>query len=558
MLELAKLYPESNANMHGEVLPFWQAAHGPQRMLAASLGLLQGIMLLLLLAVCGNTATLVLARSTARQREIGVRLATGAGPWRIVSLLFTENLLLALLGAALGALLAMWGTEALRAVPIITSFPIRFQTRVDGVDLGFAICLGIICGLIFGVFPAVQLARIDPQIALRSGMGTFSRSRVRSLLMGTEVALALMVLIVAALFLRSFGETKATDAGFRRDGILLASYDLTGRNRTDADARIFANRLLARLGSLRAVDAASIAVSVPLDIHGLPMRTFAVEGHARASAQQDQALLNTVTPGYFATMGIPIVAGRDFADLSDISAPMQAVVNEEFVRRFIGSGEAIGRRIRSRDRTYVISAVVRDATYETFGEQRKPILYFSYRDRPMLAGEIHIRTRAGSEMLLVPDLRRILRDLDPTLSLYDARTMNEHVERNAFLRRVPAQMFVVLGPLLLILAAIGIYAVVAYSVAQRTTEIGVRLAMGATVSRVVWQIGGETLRVAGKGVGIGWLITMIIDVHLNRGVLYLPIFVGVPLILLSVAACACWMPVYRAARVDPMIALRAE
>jgi ABC-type antimicrobial peptide transport system permease subunit len=161
-------------------------------------------------------------------------------------------------------------------------------------------------------------------------------------------------------------------------------------------------------------------------------------------------------------------------------------------------------------------------------------------------------------MLLVSDLRRILRDLDPTLSVYDARTMNDHVEKNAFLRRIPAQMFLVLGPLLLILAATGIYAVVAHSVAQRTTEIGVRLALGATVGRVVSQIGGETLRVASKGICIGWLITMIIDVHLNRGVLYLPIFIGVPLLLLAVAAGACWVPAYRAARLEPMIALRQE
>lgn len=558
MHELAKLYPETNARMRGEVLPFWRSGHGPQRMLAASLGILQGIMLLLLLAVCGNTATLMLARAITRQREIGIRLAMGAGPWRVVSLLFTENFLLAFVGAVLGVLLAIWGTEALRAVPMITSFPIRFQTSVDGVGLGFAMFLGFICGLMFGVLPAVQLARIDPQIALRSGTGISPRSRMRSVMMGTEVALALIVLIVAALFLRSFRETRATDPGFRRDGILLASYDLTGRNRTTSDARIFASRLLVRLGGLRAVERASIAVSAPLDIHGMPIRSFTVEGHARTSAQPDQALFNTVTPGYFDTMGIPVLAGRDFADLGDTSAPMQAAVNEEFVRRFIENGGPVGRRIQSRDRTYIVTAVVRNAVYESFGERSTPMLYLSYRDRPMLTGEIHIRTRTGTEMLLVSDLRRILRDLDPTLSVYDARTMNDHLEKNAFLRRIPAQMFLVLGPLLLILAAIGIYAVVAYSVAQRTTEIGLRLALGATVRRVVLQIAGETLRVTATGTGIGWLITVVIDIHLNRGVLYLPIFVGVPLLLLTVAAFACWMPAHRAARLDPMIALRQD
>ena len=558
MREMAQLYPESNAKMHGEVLPFWRSPHGPQRMLAASLGILQGIMLLLLLAVCGNTATLMLARSTTRQREIGIRLALGAGPWRVASLLFAENFLLAVLGAGLGALLAVWGTGALRAVPMITRFPIRFQTSVDGLGLGFAMALGLVCGLIFGVFPAAQLARIDPQIALRSGTATAPRSRVRSALMGTEVALALVVLIIAALFLNSFRETKATDLGFRRDGILLASYDLTGRNRTDAEARIFASRLLARLNALRGVEGAAIAISVPLDIHGMPMRSFTVEGHARTGAQLDQALTNTVTPGYFATLGIPIVSGRDFSDLRDTTAPVEAIVNEEFVRRFVENGEPIGRRIQSRDRSYAIRGVVRNSVYDTVGERSKPMLYLSYRDRPMLTGEIHIRTHAATEMLLVSDLRRILRDLDPTLSVYDARTMNDHIDKNAFLRRIPAQMFLVLGPLLLILAAIGIYAVVAYSVAQRTKEIGVRLALGATVRRVVSEIAGETLRVVWTGICIGLLIALLIDVHVNRGVIYLPVFAGVPLLLLSVAAFACWLPARRAARLDPMIALRQD
>ncbi|MBV8895695.1 MAG: ABC transporter permease [Acidobacteriaceae bacterium] len=381
---------------------------------------------------------------------------------------------------------------------------------------------------------------------------------MRSILMGTEAALALMVLIVAGLFLRSFNETRATDPGFRREGILLASYDLTGRNRTIAEARDFTARLLDRLRGLPGVEQASIAVSVPLDIHGLPIRSFSVDGRARASAAPDQALINTVTPGYFRTMGIAILTGYDFTDLTDQTAPMQAIVNEEFVRRYLQNREAVGRRIQSRGRTYVIAGVVRNSVYESFGEKSSPMLYFSYRDRPMVNGEIHVRTRVGGEMLLVSDVRRILRGLDPTSSVYDARTMNEHLERNAFLRRIPAQMFVVLGPLLLILAAIGIYAVVSYSVARRVKEIGVRLALGATVQQVVTQMASETLRVAAIGICVGWLITIVVDVHFNHGVLYAPVFLGVPLLLLSVAALACWMPAYRAARLDPMVALRED
>jgi hypothetical protein len=315
--------------------------------------------------------------------------------------------------------------------------------------------------------------------------------------------------------------------------------------------------LLEKVRAQQGVEAVSIAVSVPLEIHGMPMRSFAVEGRASTKAAPDQALTNTVTPGYFATMGIPFRAGKDFADLNDSVPPLQAIVNDAFVRRYLESAEPIGRHIQSRDRSYVITGVVRDSVYDSFGERATPMLYLSYRDRPALAGEIHVRTRDGGEMLPASDLRRIVRELNPTLNLYDMRTMNEHIEKNAFLRRIPAQMFLVLGPLLLILAAIGIYAVVAYSVAQRTTEIGVKLALGATPRLLVRQIVLDTLRVVFIGALAGWLIAFVVDIHLVR-VVYLPIFLGVPAVLLSVATFACWLPARRASKVDPMIALRQD
>ncbi|OLC79354.1 MAG: hypothetical protein AUH72_14550 [Acidobacteria bacterium 13_1_40CM_4_65_8] len=562
MRELAQAYPETNKKMQGEVLPFWQAPRGPQRMLAQALVTLQGIMLLLLLAVCGNTANLMLARASARQREIGVRLALGAGPWRIASSLLTENLMLALLGAGLGVVIAIWGTEALRAVPFIGAVPIKFQTSLDGVSLAFAALLGIVCGLVFGIAPAAQLARVDPQTALRSGSRAAGRSGLRNALMGVEVGLALVVLLAAALFFRSFSETRDTDPGFKREGVLLAAYDLTGRNVDANTARDFARRLLQRLRALPGVESAAIATSVPLDIHGLPIRSFTLEGRARSAgddATPDQALTNTVTPAYFRTMGIPMRAGTDFADLNDATTPPQAIVNEEFVRRFIGGAEPIGRRLQTRGSRYVIAGVVRNSLSDAFGEQTTPVIYLSYRDRPAARGEMHLRTRAaGSESLVAPQVERVVRELDPSLPVYDVRTLTEHVEKNLFLRRIPARMFVVLGPALLMLAAIGIYAVVAYSVSQRTTEIGVRLALGATAQRVVSQIVGESLRVVSAGAMIGWAIAVMINLHLVRGPIYLSVFGGVPVLLLFVAALACWLPARRATGVDPIVALRQD
>ena len=561
MRELAQAYPETNRKMQGEVLPFWQASRGPQRMLAQALAILQAVMLLLLLAVCGNTANLMLARASARQREIGVRLALGAGPWRIAAALLTENVMLALLGAGLGVLIAIWGTEALRAVPFIGAFPIKFQTDLDGVSIAFAAVLGIICGLVFGIAPAAQLARVDPQAALRAGSKSAGRSGLRNLLMGIEVGLALVVLLAAALFFRSFSETRDTDPGFKREGVLLAAYDLTGRNIGAAAARDFTKRLLERLRALPAVESAAIARSVPLDIHGLPMRSFTLEGRTRSAGEEaapDLALSNTVTPDYFRTMGIPMRAGSDFVNLEDASTPPQAIVNEEFVRRFVGDAEPIGRRLQTRGATYTIAGVVRNSLSDSFGEQTSPVVYLSYRDLPSDRGEMHVRTRPGAESLLAPQIERVVRELNPSLPVYDVRTLNEHVEKNLFLRRIPARMFVVLGPALLMLAAIGIYAVVAYSVSQRTTEIGVRLALGATAQRVVSQIVGESLRVVAAGAMIGWALAVGINLHLVRGPIYLSVFGGVPVLLLFVAALACWLPARRATSVDPIVALRQE
>jgi len=471
----------------------------------------------------------------------------------------SENMLLALVGASLGAAIAVWGTTALRVAPMIGAFPIRFQTRVDGLTLAFAILLGAACGFIFSAAPAVHLARLNPQDGQRSSSNTPPRSRARKVLMGVEVGLAMVVLIAAALFLESFRSARQTDPRFRPEGVLLAAYDLSGRNPDEASEREFAARLVERLRSLPDVEAAAIATNVPVDLHGMPRRSFTVRGRVRAEAGQDRAVANTVTPGYFKVMGIPLLEGSDFAEMRDKAAPAQAIVNEEFVRRYLNGAEAIGRSIKTRAGSFAIVGVARNSVYDAFGEPAQPAVYFSYRDVPWNQGEIHLRTRSGNETALTSEARAVLRDLDPMLALYDVRTFSQHIERNLFLRRIPARMFAVLGPLLLGLAAIGIYAVVSYAVARRTREIGVRLAFGATSGRVVLQIIRENLGAITCGTGIGWVLALVIAVRATpKGAVNFPVFLGVPAILLGVATLACWMPARRASRIDPMAALRHE
>ena len=559
MRELAASFPESNGRISGEMIPYWKAPRGPQMMFITALGILQAVMLLVLLAVCGNTANLVLARASARYREMGVRLALGAGPGSVIKLMLAENLLLGLMGAAVGIVIAWWGTEALRAMPPYGAFPVRFQTSLDAIGLAFAVVLGIGSGLLFGAAPAWQLGRVDPQQALRSGSKSAGRSAVRDTLMAVQSGLALLVLVVAGLFFASFAESRETNPGFRMEGLLLATYDLGPNSPTDDDARQFATRLLDRLERVPSVESVALSNAMPLDIHGLPLRSFRLEGRAQTTEQAEAALSNIVSPGYFRTMGIPIVAGEDFADMGDTSRPPQVIVNEEFVRRYVAPSDPIGRRLVNGDVTYTIAGVAKDSTYEAFGEPPTPAFYFSYRDRPRWLGEIHLRAKPGAETMLASEVQRAVRELDASLPVYNIRTMAEHVERNLFLRKIPARMFLVIAPLLLALVAVGIYAVVSYTVSQRTTEIGVRVALGATSERVVRQIVKEALVVVFSGVFLAWVIAAMLQTHLfSSSPGAWAVLMIVPSLIFGVAAVSSWLPARRATLVDPVEALRQD
>jgi predicted permease len=558
--DLRRRFPEANLGVAAEVLPFWRASRGPQGFLVQALTLLQGVLLLLLLAVCGNTTNLLLARASQRHREVGVRLAVGGGPWRVARLLLLEAALMALAAAAIGALLAAWSARVTRAMPLITTaFPVRFDASLDGTTLLFVIALAVAATLAAGAVPAFHLARLDPVAAVRGEGSLLGRARLRQWLMAAEVAVALVVLLVAGVFYRRFAETEAIDPGFRVEGVLLAAYDLGGQGRDDEDARGFAERFLAATSQLAEVEASAIASAVPLDIHGLPQRSFVIEGRPRLDGGRDRAASNIVTPGYFAVMRIPLLEGTDFTPLGDRAAPPEVIVNDAFRRRYVPDGAVLGRNVESGGRTYRIVGIVRDSTSDAFGEPVSPALFFSYRDRPLMQGELHVRTREGAEAALGPAVRQVARQLKPGLPLFGVRTLADHVEMNLVIRRVPARLFVVLGPLLLALAACGMYAVVSYAVARRTREIGVRLALGGSAQRVTRQIVSESLRVITAGAILGWLVVYTVYIHVAPGqpVSWL-VFAGTPAVLLAVAAVSCWIPARRVSLVDPTLALRQE
>jgi macrolide transport system ATP-binding/permease protein len=561
MAGLARDFPQTNADVSAEVLAFWDSPRGPQRFLTRALAVLQAAMLLVLAAVCGNTANLLLARAASRRHEVAIRLALGAGRWRVVTLVLAECVLLGLLGAVVGVLLALWGTEAMRAVPMPRpgGMTVEMQTSISVVTLAFAGVLGLLCGVVFGLPPAIQLARAATAASsFRAAPAEPARSALRDILVVVEVALALVVLVVAAMFVQRFRDTRSTDPGFRRAGVVLASYDLAARTRiADGISRQFAARLLDRLQTLPGIDAAALAASVPLDIHGMPSRSFVLDGRGAAGGVPDRTLTNTVSPGYFTTMGIAFEAGSDFAPMDDVAAPPQAVVNATFQRRYRPEG-VVGHWIETGGRRAMIVGVVADSLNDAYGEPPTPCLYLSLRDRPSSFAEIHVRTRPGAELAIVPELRRVVRGLDPTVPLYNVRSLDEHVEANLLFVRIPARLFAILGPVLLGLAAIGTYAVVSYAVSRRRAEIGLRIALGATPNAVVVRLVRDSLQVIGIGLAGGGLIALFIWRTASADGTGMSLLIVPILALAAVATLASWLPARRAAKVDPVAALRTD
>ena len=558
MARLRDTYPAANAGIGGRILRFWELPRGPQRMMTMALAALQVVMLLLLAAVCGNIANLLLARASTRRREVGVRLALGAGPLRVARLLVAEALVLSIAGSVLGAAIAAWGMDAFMTMPL-TGLPLRFETNLDAGGLAFTLVLGIACGVAVAAVPALSLARMDPSTALRAGVRTRSRARVRQTLMALQVGLAVIVLMVAGLFIAGFMQSRQVDPGFRRDGILLGAYDLTGRSASAEAVRTFAPRVLQRLQGAPGVAGAAIASAVPLDIHGLPPRAFRIEGRPRIDGGVDRAPSNVVTPGYFDVLDIRLTAGSDFVPLDDTVTAPQAIVNEAFVRRYFADDPPLGRALTMGGRRYTVAGVVETTVSNAFGEAPTPVIYLSYRDNPSRAGEIHLRGTTTDAAALTSLMREAVRGVDAELPVFNVRSLERHVASNLVFRSIPARMFAVLGPWLLFLAAVGVYAVVDHATSQRTSELGVRLALGATPRQLATAVVGEHLTVALAGAAAGWLLAV------GTAVAFLPnaafggaVFTLVPLLLLLVVALASWLPARRAAAVDPLVALRAD
>jgi predicted permease len=558
---LIATHPETNRGLRYELLPVWRSPRGGVTMLV-SLVTLQIFAALILIVVCANTANLLIARASVRRREIGVRLALGAGPARIVRQLLAESLCLALAGAVAGVIVALWGVDALAHVPLPGALPIRLAPALDWTSLAFAGGIATVSGVAFGLTPALQLARGDVQAFLSGGLGSIGgRSRMRDALIGLEVAVALIVLVLAGLFVQSFRNAVALSPGFDSRPVLLSGLDLGGHGYNARTGGALLDDLLQRLNAAPGVAHAAASNAVPLDLHGPDTGVISIAG--KEFDPNRKILYYSVTPGYFATLGIPLTAGTDLAPLARPDLPPDAVIGDEMARRYWPGEDPVGHRFEVNGTTYVIAGVARTPKLVRPNEAPRPAAWLAMRNQFVSAPILQIRAADGDPAALLPVVRATLRQLDPELAPLDARTLARQIENNLFVERIPAQMLLVLAPLALVLAAIGLYAVVAYAVGQRTREIGVRIALGATPSALVAHIMGQSLRIVLVGTAVGWACAYAAGRYLRDllvGVSFGDplIFAGVPALLLAVATLACWLPARRATKVDPQVALRAE
>jgi putative ABC transport system permease protein len=531
------------------------------------LGILLAIAGLVLLIVCANVANLFLARSVTRRKEMAVRRALGASTPRIVRQLLTEALLISLVGGVLGLLVAFWSKPLLLRSDIVTGVRLSVDDlRLDVRVFGFALLISVLTGLIFGLAPAFDASHLDLQSMLKDRVaGLSTRQRFRALPVIVEIALSVVVLISAGLFVRTLLNTQSVNPGFSAERILTMPIDVGGRGLTEAAGRNFYDDLNRHIEAAPGVRKASLAITRPL---GGQWRTgFRLEGQT-AAEPETSCDYNIVTPGYFETLGIPLLSGRDFSTDDRASSPGVVIVGEEFARRIFPGANPLGRRILipryAGDRTYAeVIGVVRDIKYESLTETPRPYFYLPLAQRYQSGAMLMVRSTASDATLLTGSISREVAALDKNLPIYGIRTLNERLQASLAGQRSVAMLLAVFGLLALALATIGIYGVLAYSVGQRQQEIGIRMALGANTHDVLKLIlrQGAILVLAGVTTGslLGQAAMRLVASQLY-GVSALDplVYATVLFVLATTAFVACFIPARRATKVDPLVALRYE
>ena len=533
----------------------------------ALLVLLSAVGLILLIA-CANIANLLLARGASRQREVALRSALGASRWRLLRQMLTETLLLALAGGAAGLLLAQWGVDALLALNP-GDLPTTQRIALDGRVLAFSLGLSALTGFVFGIVPALQLSKTDVSRALkeggRGGGEGRERARVRGAFVVLQVAISLVLLVGAGLLLNSFYRLLRTSPGFNPQNLLTMEYRIPKNRYAKGEQQwAFHREVVERVRALPGVESAAVVRGLPFSGNGGTV-TYLVPGQPAPPAGQEQKTLeNAIDPHYLATVGLPLIRGRNFTHADGPQSPPVLLVNRTLAERLWPGEDPLGRQLELPDAkvTASVVGVVGDAKQYDIAEQQRPQIYTAYAQNPHIFGTLVVRARV-EPMSLAETVKKTVWSVDPEQPVWKVRTLERLVERSVAGRRFLLTLMACFAGLAVLLTALGLYGVVSYTVAQRTHEIGVRVALGAQrrdVLRLVLSQGmglvlvGLVVGLAGAYGATRWLSSLLYGVTATDPLTY----AGVALLLVAVALLACLIPARRATKVDPMVALRYE
>ncbi len=570
---LAQEYPNENQGRSVTLVPLAQSTVNPgfRGNIVAAGGLLMVIVGLVLLIACANVANLLLARASLRQKEIAVRLSLGASRGRLITQLLTEGLILAVIGGAVGLLLAYW------AQSLLWSFRPPFL-QADAIDLHpdlrvllFTLVVALGTGVVFGLAPAVQASRPDLVVELKEKTSAPTGSNrlfsLRNVLVAAQLALSLIALVGAGLFLRSLQHAQQINPGFDAEHLATLSFDLGGQGYTEERGRQFQKEALARVASIPGVQSTTIASTVPLFAGGFA-RTVFLEGQDTSDRRAGRLVqIAVVGPHYLETLGIPLLRGRALSETDQPNTPHVAVINESMARRFWPDQDPIGRRFKffGQDFFNEVVGIAKDSKYNFIGEDPTPFLYQPATQ--VYQPAVSLFVKAASPQAVVATARGEVQQLDRNLPLTGVFTLSEIFAQSLWPATMAALLLAVFAALSLVLAVIGIYGVMAYSVNQRTRELGIRMALGASRRDVVAMVVGQGLKLTVCGVVVG-IAAAIAGLRLATTFLAPMLFgvsttdvmtlVTVPIVLSLAALAASYLPALRATRIDPMVALRYE
>jgi predicted permease len=565
----AKAYPEEHkGHDFVTVYPLWRNPFGLNQFMSTLLPALMCIAGLVLLLACVNVANLMLVRAVGRRREIAIRMSLGVSRWRLVRQLLVESLILALAGGAVALLITFWTQGTLMTfMPVTEDIPLSLTIAADHTVLLATLVISVLTGVIFGILPALRSSGVAPAAALKeetgSASGTLRKARLASGLVVAQIALSLLLLICAGLFIRSFQRAQQINPGFNPHNVLIASYDLFSAGYSEATGSEFDRQLMAKLGTLPGVQSVALSSRVPLSFGG-GSTSVKPEGYVSPANESMETQAAIITPNFLQTMQIPLVKGRDFTLQDTKSAQRVVIVSEAFANRYWPNQEPLGKQLNS-DLThewFKVVGVARDAKENGLNEKPMPFVYLPlyqiYRSDMIVSARV-----AGDPLSFAKTIEKAVHELNPELVVYDVTTLEVRSQFSNFALRVAGTFVGAFGLLALVLAAVGIYGVTSYTTRQRIHEIGIRLTLGATKQDVLRLVLSHGLKLMLIGVALGLVLSFALTRFLSGLLLGIAstdalTFASVALLLCAVTLFACFVPARWATGVDPMVALRYE